>query len=98
MSDDKNTTPPEAKEFSLKNNEVMMLRVFHQQHMVVVANFLTYIAIDRLAYPANEQTQYELSPDMTKVKVWQKEPEAKPEDKVKPVEKNTTAESLKGKN
>lgn len=61
----------EKKSYQLKPIETQLLNVANQQAQVMLSNLLTFIASERLAITVNEQTRYEISPDLKEFKVWQ---------------------------
>lgn len=50
--------PPETKKFSLKPIEINLLNGAVQQHQATMANILSFISIERLAYNVTERTQF----------------------------------------
>lgn len=49
---------PGEKMYGLKPIEEQMLQVMQQQHNVLISNFLSFIALERLAYQVTEQTRF----------------------------------------
>jgi hypothetical protein len=65
------------KEFSLKSVESQLLAIAIQQHQALISNLVSYYAIERLAYPVDANTKFELSNDLKQVRIYQEEaPEA----------------------
>lgn len=57
---DKSAEKPEQKTFSLKEIESQMLNVLEQQYFTTLSNFLSFIALERLAYAVTQNTKFEL--------------------------------------
>lgn len=51
---------PEVKKFSLKPIEKQMLDVLRNQYFTTLSNFLSFIALERLAYTVTENTKFEV--------------------------------------
>ncbi len=54
---------PEVKQFGLKQSEQRMLLAIEQQFMQNLSLFLSFIAIERLAYNVTENTQFRTEGD-----------------------------------
>lgn len=52
-----------GKTFSLKPIEQQMLKVLQDQYFAVLSNFLSFVALERLAYKVTEKTQFKLEGD-----------------------------------
>lgn len=59
MSDDKKAT----KQFSLKPIELQMCNVLQSQYFTTLSNFLSFLALERLAYPVTEHTKFKIEGD-----------------------------------
>lgn len=89
-------TEPEKKSYGLKPNESELIRGELNRHNAALASILSFIAVERLAYPVDQDTAFTLSQDMKEILIWQNTPE--------PVEKpvdlgdnqTETAKALKG--
>ncbi len=88
---------PEKKTYSLKPNETELIRGELNRHNQALASILSFIAVERLAYPVDQETAFTLDPEMKEILIWQNtsEPEAKPVDLGDG--KTDTANALKGK-
>lgn len=74
MSDDKK---PEPKKYSLKKVESTMLQVMINQHQALLSNFISFIAMERLAYPVTEQTNFQLANDLSAIEISEPEEDKK---------------------
>lgn len=99
MADDK-TVPvePDKKSFGLKPNETELIRSEFARHQAALASILSFIAVERLAWPVDQLTAFTLEDDLTKLIVWQQEAPAE----VAPIDlaggdETETAKALKGK-
>lgn len=81
MADKPEQTPdngPEKKRFSLKPNESELLRGEFQRHNISLASMLSFIAVERLAFPVDPQTAFTLEDDLKTLVVWQQPVEEPP--------------------
>lgn len=69
-------TEPQSKKFSLKNTEQAMLQVIQQQTNILMANYTSNVAYERLAYPVTPHTRFEFAPDFSEVTISEVTPEA----------------------
>jgi hypothetical protein len=53
--------PVNEKKFSLKKIEIQMLEVLQQQYFSTLSNFLSFIALERLAYTVTPKTQFKIT-------------------------------------
>lgn len=67
MSDAKS----EEKQYSLKNIETQMLQVLQEQYFTTLSNFLSFIALERLAYQVTANTRFRW--DVDKLYIWEDE-------------------------
>lgn len=72
MSKDKT---PETKKYGLKEIETSMLKVMVSQHQALLSNFISFIAIERLAIKVTDKTQFNLASDMSAIEVYEPEEE-----------------------
>lgn len=49
---------PEEKQFSLKPVEIKLIEALQQSYFSNLANTLSFIALERLAYPVSQNTRY----------------------------------------
>lgn len=68
---------PEEKQFGLKPIEQRMLLVLQEQYFGVLSNFLSFVAVERLAYNVTENTKFRVEGD--KLYIHDAEPEKAPE-------------------
>ena len=62
----------EKKQFDLKDSEIQMLNAMNQSAQNAMANFLSFLCIERLAVPVTENTKFEVK-DRT-LTVWEEKP------------------------
>lgn len=88
---------PERKSFSLKPNESELIRGEFQRHQAALASLLSFIAVERLAWPVDQQTAFTLEDDIKTLLIWQKpvEPEIPPID-LGTAAPSDTAKALEG--
>jgi hypothetical protein len=70
---------PEEKQFGMKPIEQRMLLVLQEQYFSVLSNFLSFIALERLAYPVTEKTKFRVEGDKLYVHEEQEQPDQAPE-------------------
>lgn len=75
-------TESDKKQFGLKANEATLIQGELNCHNQALASLLSFIAVERLAYPVDKDTAFTLSQDMTELLIWQNIEEAD----VKPVD------------
>lgn len=63
--------PTDAKEYGLKPIDIQMINTIQQQANVALSNFISFVVMDRMAYPVDTQTRFEVDNDKNAVKVWQ---------------------------
>ena len=85
---------PEEKQFGLKPSEQRMLMALEQQFMQSLSLFLSFIAIERLAYNVTEKTQFRTEGD--KLFIHEQEPK-QPEAPSVATADGDTGDALKGK-
>lgn len=95
MAKTKTDDTDNSKEFNLKEIETNILLGIQQQFAQINALVLSYIAVDRLAYPINQNSQFELSVDMKVLKIKEATPEP-PASQVEAAGDNDTANAIKG--
>ncbi len=66
---------PEGKQFSLKPTETALLSEINKSFAQIWANIFSFIAIERLGHPVDQNTQFTLSGDLKTMTINQKEPE-----------------------
>lgn len=91
MEDGKN----ETKEFSLKPIETNILMGIQQQMANITSLVLSYIAVDRLAYPVEQTSHFELSADLKTLKIREITPPAEA-PKLEVAGDGDTAQAIKG--
>lgn len=67
---------PEVKKYGLKEIETSMLKVMIQQHQSLLSNFISFIAIERLAIKVTDKTQFNLASDLSAIEVSESEEES----------------------
>ncbi len=85
---------PNEKQFGLKPSEARMLMALEQQFMQSLGLFLSFIAIERLAYNVTEKTQFRTEGD--KLFIHEQEPQ-QPEAPSVATADGDTGDALKGK-
>jgi len=50
-----------TKHYDLKPIELQMLKVLQDQYYNTLSNYLSFVAIERLAYPVTANTKYEIN-------------------------------------
>lgn len=83
---------PEEKQFGLKPIEQRMLLVLQEQYFGVLSNFLSFIAVERLAYNVTENTKFRVEGD--KIYIHDAAPEQAPEVATAAA---PTSDAIKGK-
>jgi len=86
----KSKPEPETKTYSLKAIDNQMLNVLQQTYFTNLSNFLSYIALERWAYPVTERTTFKVEDG--KVIIAEADP-----PKEQAAQAPTTSEALKGK-
>lgn len=87
--------PKNAKEYGLKDVEVRSLMGIQQLYHQSLGLFLSFVAIERLAYPVTERTKY--FSEGNRLFIWEhEEPKEAPKDGVS-VAGTPTADAMKGK-
>lgn len=88
---------PDKKSFGLKPNESNLIRSEMERHNVAMASLMSFIAVERLAYPVGQQTIFSLSGDQKELVIWENEPPAASLDKPVDLGDNSTdtAKALK---
>lgn len=76
----------DEKQFSLKDIELRMLQVLQETYFTNLSNFMSFIALERLAYQVTPNTQFRL--DEGKLYIHEKEPQ--PETSEAPKEDGKT--------
>jgi uncharacterized protein (DUF1778 family) len=76
-----------SKQFDLKDIEVQMIRMFANQYQVQLSNFLSFIALERLAQTVTDKTQFKLSEDLKTLIIQDQEEEVEPTETAKAVKK-----------
>lgn len=62
---------PVEKQFGLKSIESQMLQVLQDQYFNTLSNFLSFIALERLAYHVTPNTRFRW--DIDKLYIWEDE-------------------------
>ena len=65
---------PEVKQYSLTAHEANMLRFVQNHQAAIFSGLLSTIAMSRLAYTVTPNTQFELTPDMSTMRLMELEP------------------------
>lgn len=68
------TIPDNAKQYGLKQNEIRVINNYNDLANQMMASFVSFIAIERLAYTPTENTQFSVEGD--KIFIWENEPQA----------------------
>ena len=63
------TEDDNVKRYSLKEIESSMLKVMIQQHQALLSNFISFVAMERLAYPVTEKTNFQLASDLSAIEI-----------------------------
>lgn len=84
---------PNEKQFGLKPSEARMLMAIEQQFMQSLSLFLSFVAIERLAYNVTEKTQFRTDGD--KLFIHEQEPE-QPEAPSVATSDGNTSDAMKG--
>lgn len=87
--------PEDAKKFSLKPNESELIRGEMARHNTSLASILSFISVERLAYPVGQLTAFTLENDLAQLVIWENPSDEAPVQG-KPVE-TETAKALKKK-
>lgn len=85
---------PEEKQFGLKPIEIQMLNVFQQQYNNTLSNFLSFIAMERLAYQVTERTQFRVEGNTLYISE-AAEPQEAGQEGIVPSDGNSTKDALK---
>lgn len=54
---------PEEKQYSLKNIELQIVQNINERHNAALLDFLSFVAIERLAYNVTKSTQFRVDND-----------------------------------
>lgn len=69
----------DTKKFDLNPIEQQMIGVINDQHMSMLSNFFSFIALERLNYKVTEFTQFRLE-EGGRLHIWEYTPEKPPVD------------------
>lgn len=84
------------KEFSFKPIESQLLNIAIQQHQAMISNLISFYALERLAYPVDANTKFEISQDLKNVRIWQEEAPAPAAPEVEVAGSTSAVDAVKG--